>query len=62
MPHVAGCAWTLPYRSAIETKGMEIYVRQRCATLRVEPGKIAYGDFLIENAWKITETPTQPQL
>jgi len=47
---------------AIESKGMEIDVRQRCATLRVEPGKIAYGDFLIENTWKITETLPQPQL
>src|SRR6266853_823210 len=47
---------------AIEAKGLEIDVRQRCATLRVEPGKIAYGDFLIENTWKITETLPQPQL
>src|ERR1700686_5479426 len=47
---------------AIESKGLEIDVRQRCATLRVEPGTIAYGDFLIENTWKITETlpPTSP--
>jgi ABC-type polysaccharide/polyol phosphate transport system ATPase subunit len=47
---------------AIESKGLEIDVRPRCATLRVEPGKIAYGDFLIENTWKITETlpPTSP--
>jgi ABC-type polysaccharide/polyol phosphate transport system ATPase subunit len=44
---------------AIESKGMEIDVRQRCATLRVEPGKIAYGDFLIENTWKIAETLPQ---
>ena len=34
-------------------------MRQRCATLRVEPGKIAYGDFLIENTWKIAETLPQ---
>ena len=47
---------------AIESKGLEIDVRQRCATLRVEPGKIAYGDFLIENTWKITETLPQPRL
>jgi len=37
-------------------------VRQRCATLRVEPGEIAYGDFYIENTWKIIETLAQPQL
>jgi hypothetical protein len=47
---------------AIESKGLEIDVQQRCATLRVEPGKIAYGDFLIENTWKITETLPQLQL
>jgi len=41
---------------AIESKGLEIDVHQRCATLRVEPGKIAYGDFLIENTWKITDS------
>jgi ABC-type polysaccharide/polyol phosphate transport system ATPase subunit len=45
---------------AIESKGLEIDVRQRCATLRVDPGKIAYGDFYIENTWKITETLPQP--
>jgi hypothetical protein len=40
---------------SIESKGLEVDFRQRCATLRVEPGKIAYGDFLIENTWKNTE-------
>src|ERR1700675_2107200 len=45
---------------AIESKGLEVDVQQRCATLRVEPGKIAYGDFLIENTWKITGTLPQP--
>jgi ABC-type polysaccharide/polyol phosphate transport system ATPase subunit len=38
---------------AIEANGQEIDLRQRCATLRVEPGRIAYGDFYIENTWKI---------
>jgi len=47
---------------AIESKGLEIDVQQRCATLRVDPGKIAYGDFLIENTWKITQTIAKPQL
>jgi len=37
---------------AIEVKGQEINVQERCATLRVEPGKIASGDFYIENSWK----------
>jgi hypothetical protein len=40
---------------AIEAKGQEIDVRQRCATLRVEPGRIAYGDFHIENTWNVIE-------
>src|SRR5216684_3073192 len=38
---------------AIEVKGQEINVQERCATLRVEPGKIASGDFYIENSWKV---------
>lgn len=36
---------------AIEVNGQEIDLRQRCASLRVEPGRIAYGDFYIENTW-----------
>lgn len=39
----------------IEANGQEIDARQRCATLRVEPGRIAYGDFHIENTWKVAE-------
>jgi ABC-type polysaccharide/polyol phosphate transport system ATPase subunit len=42
---------------AIESKGQEIDMRQRCATLRVGPGKVAYGDFYIENAWTLNHTP-----
>jgi ABC-type polysaccharide/polyol phosphate transport system ATPase subunit len=42
---------------AIESKGQEVDFRQRGATLRVEPGKIAYGDFFIENAWTLHHTP-----
>jgi ABC-type polysaccharide/polyol phosphate transport system ATPase subunit len=38
---------------AIEAKGQEIDLRQRCATLRVEPGRIAYGDLYIENTWNV---------
>jgi|SRR5579859_221906 len=34
---------------AIESEGKEIDSRQRCATLCVEPGKAAMGDFYIEN-------------
>jgi hypothetical protein len=40
---------------AIESKGQEIELRQRCATLRVEPGRVAYGDFYIENTWKVMD-------
>ena len=40
---------------AIESGGLEIDMRQRCATLRVEPGRIAYGDFHVENTWKMIE-------
>jgi ABC-type polysaccharide/polyol phosphate transport system ATPase subunit len=42
---------------AIEANGREIDVRQRCATLRVEPGEIVNGDFYIENTWNITAIP-----
>jgi hypothetical protein len=38
---------------AIESNGQEINLRERCATLRVEPGKVAAGDFYIENTWKV---------
>jgi ABC-type polysaccharide/polyol phosphate transport system ATPase subunit len=38
---------------SIEVNGQEINARQRCATLRVEPGKVASGDFYIENTWKV---------
>jgi len=37
----------------IEANGQEINLRERCATLRVEPGKIVSGDFYIENRWKV---------
>ena len=48
----------IPYKRvdlAIESNGHEIDLRQRCATLRVEPGEIVYGDFYIENTWEVTE-------
>jgi ABC-type polysaccharide/polyol phosphate transport system ATPase subunit len=37
----------------IEANGQEINSRQRCATLHVEPGRIAAGDFFVENTWKV---------
>jgi ABC-type polysaccharide/polyol phosphate transport system ATPase subunit len=40
---------------AIEANGHEIDLRQRCATLRVEPGRLVTGDFYIENAWRVVK-------
>jgi ABC-type polysaccharide/polyol phosphate transport system ATPase subunit len=45
---------------AIESKGLEVDVRQRCATLRVGPGKIAYGDFYIESEWTLSPSSAPP--
>jgi ABC-type polysaccharide/polyol phosphate transport system ATPase subunit len=43
---------------AIESNGIEIDARQRCATLCVEPGRPALGDFYIDNLWSIRpDTP-----
>jgi len=36
---------------SIETNGCEVDLRQRCATLCVDSGKPASGDFYIENRW-----------
>jgi len=38
---------------AIESEGKEIDSQQRCATLCVEPGKAAMGDFYIENTCRL---------
>jgi hypothetical protein len=44
---------------AIETNGRELDLKQRCATLCVESGKPASGDFYIENVWSIrSELPS----
>jgi hypothetical protein len=37
----------------VETNGRELDLRQRAATLVVEAGVPAIGDFYIENAWSI---------
>jgi hypothetical protein len=39
---------------SIETNGREIDLRQRCATLCVDSGKPASGDFYIENQWTVS--------
>jgi hypothetical protein len=38
---------------SIESNGAELDTRQRCSTLRVEPGRVCDGDFYIENTWKL---------
>lgn len=43
----------------IETRGQELDLRQRCATLCVESGKPASGDFYIENAWSVQKAIPQ---
>jgi len=40
----------------IEMDGREMDLHQRCAILRVEPGKTATGDFYIENSCTIRQT------
>ncbi len=42
---------------AIETNGQELDLRQRAATLVVEAGIPALGDFYIENAWSVRRNP-----
>ena len=37
----------------IEVNGREVDVRERCATLHVDPGKVAAGDFYVENEWSL---------
>lgn len=45
---------------SIESNGNEIDLRQRCATLRVEPGEIVYGDFFVDNTWEVSEPISHP--
>ncbi len=41
---------------SIQSNGEDIDSRQRCGTLRVEPGEICDGDFYIDHTWKLIET------
>ena len=41
---------------SIESNGCELDLRQRCATLCVDSGKPASGDFYIENQWTVSRT------
>jgi ABC-type polysaccharide/polyol phosphate transport system ATPase subunit len=68
-PHLAPGTGTIEFRCSklpivpglyrvdlsIESNGNEIDLRQRGATLRVEPGEIVYGDFYIDNTWEVSE-------
>ena len=45
----------------LEANGKEIDLRQRCATLCVETGKGASGDFYIDNTWGVQVEPTATQ-
>ncbi len=38
----------------LESNGQELDRRQRCAMLRVQPGKAAFGDFYVDHAWSLT--------
>lgn len=38
---------------ALESNGYVIDKRQRCSTLRVDPGKVIAGDFYFERSWQI---------
>jgi ABC-type polysaccharide/polyol phosphate transport system ATPase subunit len=39
---------------SIESNGCEIDLRQRCATLCVDAGRPVWGDFYIENQWRLS--------
>jgi ABC-type polysaccharide/polyol phosphate transport system ATPase subunit len=41
---------------ALESNDYVIDKRLRCATLRVDPGKVVLGDFYFEHTWKVVET------
>jgi hypothetical protein len=38
---------------SIESKGVYLDRHQRCAVLRVHPGKMVFGDFYIDTVWRI---------
>jgi ABC-type polysaccharide/polyol phosphate transport system ATPase subunit len=38
---------------SIESNGQYIDRKQRCSVLRVDPGKMAFGDFYINSSWRI---------
>ena len=41
---------------SIECNGQYIDRRQRCASLRVDPGRAVLGDFYMDNTWRIRST------
>jgi ABC-type polysaccharide/polyol phosphate transport system ATPase subunit len=42
---------------SIESNGVHLDQRQRCAVLRVRPGKLAFGDFYMDTTWRIARGP-----
>jgi ABC-type polysaccharide/polyol phosphate transport system ATPase subunit len=38
---------------SIESNGQYIDRQQRCSVLRVDPGKMVFGDFYMDNSWRI---------
>src|SRR6202041_479990 len=38
---------------SIESNGVYLDRRQRCAVLRVRPGKLAFGDFYMDTVWRV---------
>jgi hypothetical protein len=45
---------------SIESDGRCIDQRQRCATLRVDPGKSVFGDFYMDHTWRISWVTRPP--
>ncbi len=37
----------------LEANGRELDRKQRCATLQVQPGKSAFGDFFVDHTWSV---------
>jgi hypothetical protein len=42
----------------IESNGEELDRKARCAILRVQPGKAAFGDFFVDHTWSIASDPS----
>ena len=47
---------------SIESNGVYLDRHQRCAVLRVAPGKVVFGDFYIDTVWRIRTDPLRPSI